>query len=127
MKPTQSSVAPAWHRSAALFIVAGSFAMTLPTGSIFAQTGQGLPPGVSLGNSPQAAPPLDTVTLSCDALKERLQRAGTLYVTGRHGWSDTFYSKPQCDFWATPGFHYVRANDGACGLGYLCEWKPGGR
>ena len=127
MRPRQSSAPPAWHRSAARFIVACSFATTLPVGSSIAQTGQGLPAGVSLGSGPQDAPPLDTRTLSCDALKDRLQRVGTLYVTGRQGWSETFHSRPQCDFWATPEFQYVQANDGACGLGYLCLWKPGGR
>ena len=126
MTPTKSTVAPAWRRFIGLFVVAGSLAVILSASSV-AQTGQGLPPGVSLGNPPHDAPPLDTGTISCDALKDRLQRAGTLYVTGRHGWSETFYSKPQCEFWATPVFHYVRANDGACGLGYLCQWKPGGR
>jgi hypothetical protein len=127
MRPNRSSVAPAWHRSAAQFIVACSLATNLPAGLSLAQTGQGLPPGVSLGNRPQDSAPLDTRTLSCDALKDRLQRAGNLYVTGPQGWSETFYRTPRCEFWATPEFQYVRANDGACGLGYLCQWKPGGR
>jgi len=121
MTRTQTSNALSWHYSISLYAVAGSFAMILPPMSSVAQTVQGTPAAYRV----EASPPLDPRTLSCDALKDRLQRMGALYVTGRQGWGETFYSVPQCEFWATPSFEYVSASDGACGLGYLCQWKPG--
>lgn len=104
-----------------LCAVAGSFAMILPPASSVAQTIQ----GTSAAYRAEEGPPLDPRTLSCDALKDRLQRTGALYVTGRQGWGEMFYRVPQCEFWAKPSFDYVSASDGACGLGYLCQWKPG--
>jgi len=121
MTRTQTSNALSWHYSISLCAVAGSFAMILPPTSSAAQTIQGTPAAYRA----EAGPPLDPRTLSCDALKDRRQRMGALYVTGRQGWGETFYSVPQCEFWATPSFEYVSASDGACGLGYLCQWKPG--
>ena len=122
MTRTQPSNALSWHYSISLCTVAGSFAMILPPTSGVAQTVQGTPAAYRAAESP----PLDPRTLSCDALKDRLQRmGGALYVTGRQGWGETFYTVPQCEFWAKPSFEYVSASDGACGLGYLCQWKPG--
>ena len=121
MTRMRSPNAPAWHRSIALCAFAASFTMGLPVASSVAQTVQGTPAAARA----EEGPPLDTRTLSCSALKDRLQRTGALYVTGRQGWSETFYSVPQCEFWAKPSYDYVNASDGACGLGYLCLWKPG--
>jgi hypothetical protein len=111
----------AWHRSIARCAVVGSFAMTLPMAPSAAPTVQGTPAAMRA----EEGPPLDTRTQSCESLKERLQRTGVLYVTGRQGWPETFYNVPQCEFWAKPSFDYVNASGGACGLGYLCQWKPG--
>jgi len=121
MTLTPSSTTLPWHYSIRLFAVAGSFAMILPPACGVAQTVQ----GTTAAYRAEEGPPLDPRTLSCDALKDRLQRTGVLYVTGRQGWGETFYSVPQCEFWAKPSFEYVSASDGACGLGYLCQWKPG--
>ena len=109
------------HRRIALCAVAGTLVLILLAASSVAQTIQGTPAAMRA----EEGPPLDTRTLSCDALKDRLQRTGVLYVTGRQGWNETFYSVPQCEFWAKPSFEYVNASGGACGLGYLCQWKPG--
>jgi hypothetical protein len=121
MKRPQTPVAIPGHPSIALCAVAAAFTMVLPVAPGVAQTVQGTPAAIRA----QADPPLDTRTLSCEALKDRLQRTGVLYVTGRQGWPETFYSVPQCEFWAKPSFEYVNVSDGACGLGYLCQWKPG--
>jgi len=121
MKRPQTPVAIPGHPSIALCAVAAGFTMVLPVAPGVAQTVQGTPAAIRA----QADPPLDTRTLSCEALKDRLQRTGVLYVTGRQGWPETFYSVPQCEFWAKPSFEYVNVSDGACGLGYLCQWKPG--
>lgn len=121
MTRTSSVNVVPWHRSIALCAIAASFTMILPPTPTLAQTVQGTPAAYRA----QEGPPLDPRTLSCDALKDRLQRTGVLYVTGRQGWGETFYSVPQCEFWAKPSFEYVSASDGACGLGYLCQWKPG--
>ena len=121
MTRTQSPNAPASRRSRMLCTLAASFLVILPAAQSLAQTIQGTPAAMRA----QDGPPLDPRTLSCVALKDRLQRTGALYVTGRQGWSETFYGVPQCEFWAKPSFDYVSASDGACGLGYLCQWKPG--
>ena len=109
------------HRSIALYAIAASIGMILAAAPGVAQTVQGTP----AANRAEEGPPLDTRTVPCEVLKDRLQRAGVLYVTGRQGWNETFYSVPQCEFWAKPSFDYVNASGGACGLGYLCQWKPG--
>ena len=121
MSRGQTPVACGGRRSIALCAIAAGFTMVLTAAPIFAQTVQGTPAAMRA----QDGPPLDTHTLSCGALKDRLQRTGVLYVTGRQGWPETFYSVPQCEFWAKPSFEYVNVSDGACGLGYLCQWKPG--
>ena len=121
MSRAQTPVASSRHHSIARFAIAAGFTMVLTAAPIFAQTVQGTPAAMRA----QDGPPLDTRTLSCEALKDRLQRTGALYVTGRQGWGETFYTVPQCEFWAKPSFEYVSASDGACGLGYLCQWKPG--
>ena len=121
MTRTQTSNALSWHYSISLCAV-GSFAVILPPTSSVAQTVQGTP----AANRAEESPPLDPRTLSCDALKDRLQRMGGAGAgPGRQGWGETFYTVPQCEFWAKPSFAYVSASDGACGLGYLCQWKPG--
>ena len=121
MRRAHTSVAPPRPHSIALCAIAASFTMILPAAPSVAQTVQGTPAAIRA----QEGPPLDTRTLSCEALKDGLRRTGALYVTGRQGWPETFYNVPQCEFWAKPSFEYVNASDGACGLGYLCQWKPG--
>ena len=88
-----------------------------------AQTVQGTPGGAS---ALQEGPPLDTRTLSCEALKDRLQRTGapSTSLGGKDG-PKRSRARPECEFWAKPSFEYVNASAGACGLGYLCQWKPG--
>ena len=89
MTRTQTSNALSWHYSISMCAVAGSFAMILPPTSSVAQTVQGTPAAYRAEESP----PLDPRTPSCDALKDRLQRmGGALYVTGRQGWGETFYT-----------------------------------
>ena len=121
MSRAHTPVASARHHSIARFAIAAGLTMVVPVAPAIGQTVQGTPAAVRA----QDGPPLDTRTLSCEALKDRLQRTGALYVTARQGWAETFYSVPQCEFWAKPSFEYVNASDGACGLGYLCQWKPG--
>jgi hypothetical protein len=102
-----------------------TFVVTNPSDG---QTGQ--TPGSSSGapaNAQQYPPPLNPETLSCNELKARLKNAGelTILVGPRGGWGDTFYgpAAPRCPFWQMPLFTYVRANDGLCGLGYICVEK----
>ena len=121
MTRTPSSNVPPRHRSVTLCAIAAGLMMIVPAAPNGAQTVQGTPAAARA----EEGPPLDTRTLSCETLKGRLQRTGVLYVTGRQGWPETFYSVPQCEFWAKPTFEYVNASDVACGLGYLCQWKPG--
>jgi hypothetical protein len=78
---------------------------------------------------PQDPAPILAATVSCRELKDRLQNARTLDVlSGQKSWSETFYGPevPQCQFWQRPQFMYVNANDGACGLGYICVQKVTG-
>ena len=120
MRRAQTPVAFPRNHSIGL-CAAAALTMVLAAAPAVAQTMQGTPAAIRA----QDGPPLDTRTLSCAALKDRLQRTGVLDVTGRQGWPETFYSVPQCEFWAKPSFEYVNVSDGACGLGYLCQWKPG--
>ena len=80
---------------------------------------------------PQVPGPINAEAVSCKSLKDTLQSAGTLDIlTEQRGWGETFYGPgvPQCQFWQRPEFMYVRANDGACGVGYVCAQRvTGGR
>jgi hypothetical protein len=75
-----------------------------------------------------AAPPIDTNTTSCNALKSTLQNSGALtLVSGTRGSGDTYYARvPRCQFWQRPLFAYVTTNEGLCGVGYICADKIGG-
>jgi hypothetical protein len=79
------------------------------------------------GDGSQNSAPVNPVTLSCNALKAKLQTAGELSIlSGPKGaWADTFYGPavPRCQFWQMPVFSYVRASDGLCGVGYICVDK----
>ena len=68
--------------------------------------------------------PLDPQTLSCNDLKAQMKSSGelNLLVGPRNGWGDTFYGPavPRCQFYQMPQFAYVKAQDGRCGIGYIC-------
>jgi hypothetical protein len=78
-------------------------------------------------NGSQNSTPVDPATLSCNALKAKLQTAGELNILSgpKGGWADTYYGPavPRCQFWQMPVFSYVRAGDGLCGIGYICVDK----
>jgi hypothetical protein len=99
----------------------------IATGSSYAQ-GQaaGANPPVA-ANAVQNPPPIDPQTVSCTALKARLQAARELPILSgpRGGWGDTFYGSavPRCQFWQMPVFTYVKTSDGLCGVGYICADK----
>jgi hypothetical protein len=87
-------------------------------------------PGANSAAPPSArndAEPVNPGTVSCSALKARLASTGELRILSgpRGGWPDTFYGPraPRCEFWQMPTFQYVRANDGLCGIGYICVDK----
>jgi len=71
--------------------------------------------------------PVDPGTLSCAALKGKLQAAGELTILSgpNGGWGDTFHGPavPRCEFWQMPVFTYVKTSDGLCGVGYICVEK----
>ena len=107
-------------------VAAGAFLVA--TGS-HGQTGQA--PGASSPPVPPTAQQdgetVNPATVSCDALKARLQNAGELRILSgpRGGWADTFYGPkaPRCQFYQMPVFTYVRTNDRLCGVGYICVDK----
>jgi len=78
-------------------------------------------------NGQQNPAPVNPASLSCNALKAKLQTAGELSIlSGPKGaWGDTFYGPavPRCQFWQMPVFTYVTAGDGLCGVGYICVDK----
>ena len=78
-------------------------------------------------NGQQNPAPVNPASLSCNALKAKLQTAGELSIlSGPKGaWGDTFYGPavPRCQFWQMPVFTYVMAGDGLCGVGYICVDK----
>ena len=78
----------------------------------------------SSANSAPRPAPVDARTLSCRALKDDIRQKGTLQLLDgpRGRWADTFYGPavPNCEFWLRPQFTYVRAQDGLCGVGYIC-------
>ena len=75
-----------------------------------------------------SAPPINTDTSSCNELKSALQNSEALILTsGPRGWGDTYYARvPRCQFWQRPLFAFVTANDGRCGVGYICTDKFSG-
>jgi len=109
--------------------VAVAAAAAVMVGSVsHAQTGQIPGAGVAVpGDGRQDSAPVDPATLSCNALKGKLQAAGQLSILSgpRGAWGDTFYGPavPRCQFWQMPIFTYVRAADGLCGVGYICADK----
>ena len=85
--------------------------------------------GETLPATVVSPPPINTDTSSCNELKSTLQSSGALtLVSGPRGWGDTYYARvPQCQFWQRPLFSYVTANDGLCGVGYICTAKFSGQ
>ena len=79
-------------------------------------------------SSPHAASPADAQSMTCAALKDELERTGSLPILyGPKGWADTFYGPrvPQCQFYQRPVFSFVNTRDGLCGVGYICVEKFG--
>ena len=79
-------------------------------------------------NTPQGAASTNAQSLTCKALKDKLESAGSLTIlAGPKGWGDTYYGPrvPQCQFWTRPVFSYVSTRDGLCGVGYICVEKFG--
>lgn len=113
-------------RSALIACVAASAFLT--TTASVGQVGQVPDPSRGVpGNAQQDPAPVDPQSMSCSALKGRLQSSGQLTILSgpRGGWGDTFYgpAAPRCQFWQMPQFQYVRARDGLCGVGYICVDK----
>ncbi len=103
----------------AVSIAAGALSTLVLIAPGSAQTGQ----AAGAPSSAQASAYVSAEALSCAALKDRLQSAGTLNVlSAPRNWGETFYGPevPQCQFWTQPMFKYVTASDGSCGLGYVC-------
>lgn len=116
-------VLPACRRIVAMCGVASAI-FVAPTG--YGQSAQ-VPGAGDLVHAQQVPAPVDPGTLSCNALKAKLQGAGELNILSgpNGGWGDTFYGPavPRCQFWQMPLFTYVHANDGLCGVGYICVEK----
>jgi hypothetical protein len=75
-----------------------------------------------------AALPADAQNMTCKALKDELERTGSLPILyGPKGFADTFYGPgvPQCPFYQRPVFSFVTTRDGLCGVGYICVDKFG--
>jgi hypothetical protein len=103
-------------------ITASAFLMTAAS---VAQVAQVPNASTAAASSTQQDPaPVDPQSMSCSALKDRLQSSGQLTILSgpRGGWGDTFYgpAAPRCQFWQMPQFQYVRTRDGLCGVGYIC-------
>jgi hypothetical protein len=119
IKSDVHSSALVWHRFLATTAVVCAFNLAL---------GAALSYGETYPATVVAAPPINTDTSSCNALKSALQNSGALtLVSGLRGWGDTYYARvPRCQFWQRPLFAYVTANDGLCGVGYICTDKLSG-
>ena len=77
---------------------------------------------------PQEAVFTDAQSMTCKALKDELERTGSLPILyGPKGFADTFYGPgvPQCQFYQRPVFSFVNTRDGLCGVGYICVDKFG--
>ena len=110
--------------------IAVAMATILLTSTLDEATAQGV--GVAADRVAESLPlyasPTDSQSVTCNALKERLERTGSLPILyGPKGFADTFYGPrvPQCQFWQRPVFTYVNTNDGLCGVGYICVEKFG--
>ena len=125
--PTSKSRAR--RRVIATFVATGMLSLSALMGPSYGQVvGPAGPPVTNRGQPPAL---VTADSLSCKQLKDSLQSAGTLnIVSGQRSWGDTFYGPgvPQCEFWSRPMFQYVTANDGPCGVGYICAQRvTGGR
>ncbi len=128
MLPPRTTLLPPLATPARRALIAACVA-----GSAFVSTNPSQGQAVQAPGASSAVPatqypaPVNPETLSCNALKARLQSTGqlTILVGTRGGWGDTFYGPavPRCQFWQMPLFTYVRANDGLCGVGYVCVEK----
>ena len=124
--PLSPSIATAKYRA----FIAACVAVTcfVVTNASFGQAGQVPSAGSAVpGNAQQYPAPVNPETLSCSALKAKLQSTGELsiLVGTRGGWGDTFHGPavPRCPFWQMPQFTYVRTDDGLCGVGFVCVEK----
>jgi len=129
--PRPSTVMAAPFAASALRRVVAACVAAVPvlvTSVSYAQSVQTPGAGAPVsGNGWQNSAPVDPATLSCNALKAKLQTAGELSILSgpKGGWADTYYGPavPRCQFWQMPVFSYVRAGDGLCGVGYICVDK----
>ena len=120
------------RRCIAIRVAAGALSMVVPAFPSYGEPGQvvaQISPGAAYRSQDPA--PVVAETVSCKQLKDSLQSAGTLdIVSGQNSSPETFHGPevPQCQFWQRPQYMYVSANDGACGLGYICAQRvTGGR
>ena len=124
-RSSRLSAAPRHRALGAACVAAGALLVTTAS---YGQAGRA--PGAANAvppNAQQYPEPVNPATVSCTALKARLQNAGELLILSgpRGGWADTFYgpTAPRCQFYQMPVFTYVRASDGLCGVGYICVDK----
>ena len=128
MLPPRTTLLPPLATPARRVLIAACVAASAFVGTNPSQGQAVQAPGASsAAPATQYPAPVNPETLSCNALKARLQSTGqlTILVGTRGGWGDTFYGPavPRCQFWQMPLFTYVRANDGLCGVGYVCVEK----
>ena len=118
-----SFVTPGRRAFIATCVTAGAF---LVAPASHGQAGQA-PGASSPPNAQQNSDVVNPATVSCEALKARLENAGELRILSgpRGSWADTFYGPkaPRCQFYQMPVFTYVRTNDRLCGVGYICVDK----
>jgi len=128
MLPPRTTLLPPLATPARRVLIAACVAASALVGTHQSQGQAVQAPGASSAvPATQYPAPVNPETLSGNALKARLQSTGQLsiLVGTRGGWGDTFYGPavPRCQFWQMPMFTYVRANDGLCGVGYVCVEK----
>ncbi len=123
---------PPWNGLFAILVAAAVFSLVVPATPVHGQTGHVVAqanPAVTY--RPEDRPPVNSEALSCSQLKADVQKAGGLSILSEpKRWPETYYGPevPQCDPWSRPLYSYVKANDGACGVGYICTPRvTGGR
>ena len=107
-------------------VVAGTLALlafALPSCAQTLAAASGGGPGVQRPVE-SVTPAVNARTVSCTELKASVKAAGALTVTSGPEGGDVFHARiPACEFWQRPRFSFVPANDGWCGIGYVCAGK----